>query len=302
MGRAPDWDLYRSLHAVLRAGSLSAAARELGLSQPTVGRHIEQLEQALGQPLFTRSPQGLKPTDFAARLGPYLEAMASAADAALREASGEADQAAGVIRVTASEVVGAEVLPAILAEFREAHPQVVIELVLSNRNEDLLRREADLAVRMARPTQSALVARRIGQIDLGLFAHRRYIQAHGEPTSLEEVAQGALIGFDKETAFTRSIQASGVDLRRELFALRSDSDLAQLAAIRAGFGVGVCQYGIARRDANLVPILPQVLSFQLETWVVMHEDLKTSRRMRLMFDHLARGMAAYAAGSQKPAG
>ncbi len=300
MARAPDWDLYQSLHAVLRDGSLSAAARTLGLSQPTVGRHIEQLEQALGLPLFTRSPQGLKPTDFAARLGPYLAAMGSAADAALREASGEVDQVAGVIRITASEVIGAEVLPAILAEFHETYPQVVIELVLSNQNEDLLRREADLAVRMVRPTQGALVAKRIGQIGLGLHAHRRYLQAHGEPVSLEALAQGSIIGFDKDTAFTRSLQASGVDLRRDRFALRSDSDLAQLAAIRAGFGVGVCQYGLARRDPNLVAILPQALSFQLETWVVMHEDLKNSRRMRLMFDHLVERMGDYVAGSQAP--
>ena len=300
MPRAPDWDLYQSLHAVLRAGSLSAAARELGLSQPTVGRHVEQLEQALGQPLFTRSPQGLRPTDFAARLETYLSAMASAAQAALREASGEADQVAGVIRITASEVIGAEVLPAILAQFREAHPQVIIELALSNQNEDLLRREADIAVRMVRPTQGALVARRVGRIGLGLHAHRRYLQAHGEPQSLGDLAGQSIIGFDKDTAFTRSIQAHGLELRRERFALRSDSDLAQLAAIRAGYGLGVCQYGLARRDPDLVSVLAGALSFELETWVVMHEDLKASRRMRLMFDHLAEGMAAYATGSQKP--
>jgi DNA-binding transcriptional LysR family regulator len=298
MKRAPDWDLYQSLQAVLKSGSLSAAARMLGISQPTVGRHVEQLEQALGQPLFTRSPQGLRPTDFTARLGPYLEAMAAAAEAALREASGEADQVAGVIRITASEIIGAEVLPAILAEFREAHPQVVIELVLSNQNEDLLRREADLAVRMVRPTQGALVAKRVGQIGLGLHAHRRYIQAHGMPTSLDDLAKGSLIGFDKGGAFTRSVEASGVDLRRDRFALRSDSDLAQLAAIRAGFGVGVCQYGLAARDPNLTPVLPEAISFQLETWVVMHEDLKNSRRMRLMFDHLVERMTDYAATSQ----
>ena len=302
MARAPDWDLYQSLHAVLQGGSLSAAARTLGLSQPTVGRHIEQLEQALGLPLFTRSPQGLKPTDFAARLGPYLDSMASAADAALREASGEVDQVAGVVRVTASEVIGAEVLPAILAEFHETYPQVIVELVLSNQNQDLLRRDADLAIRMVRPTQGSLVAKRVGSIALGLHAHRRYLQVHGEPRSLDELFTRSVIGFDKDTASARSIRAKGVTLTRDLFALRSDSDLAQLAALRAGFGVGVCQYGIARRDPNLTPLLPDALTFELDTWVVMHEDLKNSRRMRLMFDHLVERVSAYAATSQRPEG
>lgn len=300
MTRPPDWDLYQSLHAVLRAGSLSAAARVLGLTQPTVGRHAEQLERSLGLPLFTRSPQGLKPTDFALRLGGYLESMASAADAALREVSGEVDQVAGVVRVTASQVIGAEILPQILTEFREAHPRVVIELVLSNANEDLLRRDADIAVRMARPAQAALTVKRVGMIGLGLYAHRRYLEVHGTPERLGDLAGHAVVGFDRETAAIRVLQAQGVDLNREMFAFRSDSDLAQLAAIRAGFGVGVCQYGIARRNPDLVAILPEALGFELETWIAMHEDLRNSRRMRLMFDHLVEALTAYAATSQRP--
>src|SRR5215472_13639780 len=147
--KAPSWDHYQTLLAVLETGSLSAAARELGLSQPTVGRHVEQLEAALGLPLFTRSPQGLNPTDFAKDLKPHIQNMASAADAALRDASGETQSVTGVIRITTTEVMGAEVLPGILAEFTDSHPAAVIELSVSNRNEDLLRREADIAVRAA---------------------------------------------------------------------------------------------------------------------------------------------------------
>jgi DNA-binding transcriptional LysR family regulator len=292
MKRAPDWDLYQTLHAVVRAGSLSAAARMLGLSQPTVGRHIEQLEQTLGLPLFTRSPQGLRPTELALALAPSLEAMASAAQAALREASGDADAVSGVIRVTASEVVGAEVLPALLADFHEQHPGVVIELGLSNRAEDLLHREADIAVRMMRPTQTGLRARRVGSIGGGLYAHRRYLQRHGEPRTLNDPGHAA-IGYDRDDAGLRATGVSHPALTRELFAFRSDSDLAQLAAVRAGFGVGGCQHGIARRDANLVHVLDGVLNFELEVWVVMHEDLKASRRMRLMFDHLVAGLTDY---------
>ena len=292
MKRAPDWDLYQSLHAVVRAGSLSAAARMLGLSQPTVGRHVEQLEQALGQPLFTRSPQGLRPTEFALALAPSLEAMASAAQVALREASGDADTVGGVIRLTASEVIGTEVLPALLADFHEQHPGVIIELVLSNRAEDLLHREADIAVRMMRPTQTGLRARRVGSIGGGLYAHRRYLQKHGEPRTLNDPGHAA-VGFDRDDAAVRVIADAHLSLTRELFAFRSDSDLAQLAAVRAGFGIGGCQHGVARRDPNLVHVLDDVFNFELEAWVVMHEDLKANRRMRLMFDHLVAGLTDY---------
>ncbi len=292
MKRAPDWDLYQTLHAVVRGGSLSAAARMLGLSQPTVGRHVEQLEQALGLPLFTRSPQGLRPTELALALAPSLEAMASAAQAALREASGDADAVSGVIRLTASEVIGAEVLPALLADFHEQHPGVVIELGLSNRPEDLLHREADIAVRMMRPTQTGLRARRVGSIGGGIYAHRRYLQRHGEPRTLNDSGHAA-IGFDRDDSGVRATGLADPALTRELFAFRSDSDLAQLAAVRAGFGVGGCQHGIARRDPNLVHVLSGVLNFELEVWVVMHEDLKASRRMRLMFDHLVAGLTDY---------
>jgi len=292
MMRAPDWDLYQSLHAVARAGSLSAAARALGLSQPTVGRHIEQLERALGQPLFTRSPRGLRPTEFTLALAPSLEVMATAAQAALREASGDAETVGGVIRLTASEVIGAEVLPAILTEFHEQHPGVVIELALSNRAEDLLHREADIAVRMMRPTQSGLLARRVGAIGGGLYAHRGYLQKHGVPRAMDTPGHVA-IGYDRDDAPVRAITGAHPALTRELFSFRSDSDLAQLAAVRAGFGVGGIQHGIARRDPNLVHVLDDVFNFELEVWVVMHEDLKASRRMRLMFDHLVAELADY---------
>src|SRR5665213_2885974 len=154
MADSPDWDLFQSLHAVLAGGSLSAAAKLRGLTQPTVGRHIDQLERNLGGPLFLRSPRGLQATELALALKPHLDDMSAAAQTAVRDAAGAADGSTGVVRVTASEVVGVEVLPAILASFREKHPDIDIEVVLSNRNEDLTRRDADIAVRMSRPTQN----------------------------------------------------------------------------------------------------------------------------------------------------
>ena len=296
--RSIPWELHRSFLAVARHGSLSAAARSLRLTQPTLGRHVDQLERALGAPMFTRSPQGLIPTDMALALVPIAEAMESAAEAVVRTASAQAGEIAGAVRVTASDIVGAEVLPSILAELAERHPKLAFELSLSNRTEDLLRRDADIAVRMVRPTQAGLVAQRLGETVVGLYAHRRYIERHGEPHSLADLARFRLIGFDREAAPSKAMADAGIALTREMFSLRTDHDLAQLAAIRAGYGVGGCQVGVARRDPQLVRLLPRVFAAPLETWLVMHENLRASLTVRRVFDHLAEGLRAYLATSR----
>jgi len=288
-----DWNLYASFREVMRQGSLSAAARTLGLTQPTLGRHVAALEAELGVALFTRSPQGLTPTSAAADLLPRVEEMHAAAEAAARAVSGGPANETGVVRITASEIIGGVVLPPILARFREAHPAIVVELVLTNRNEDLLRRDADIAVRMVRPAQAALVARRIGAVAIGLFAHRRYADAHGLPSSIEEVADHPLIGFDRDEISLRSLEGAAAFLQRDRFAFRCDSDLAQLAALRAGYGLGGCQLGIAADAPDLIPVLPDLLRFELEMWLAMHEDLKPVGRVRTMYDFLAAELGLY---------
>jgi len=296
--REPSWSHYRSFLAVLQEGSLSGAARVLGMTQPTLGRQIAELEQDLGTALFIRSQRGLIATDAAKDIAPHAEAIAAASGAIMRSASGGTAEAAGVVRITASEIVGAEVLPPLLASFRRAHPAVTIELSLSSRVEDLLKGEADIAVRMVRPGQQALVARRIGNVGLGLYAHRSYLETAAAPLTLDEVMQQhALIGFDRETPFLRGLQ-DRLAITREVFALRTDSDLAQLAAIRAGFGIGFIQHGVARRDPDLVPLLAADVGFSLEVWLALHEDLRASRRLRLAMDHLTAGLTAYVADSQ----
>lgn len=294
------WELYRSFLGVLKEGSLSGAARALGVAQPTIGRHVAALEKALGLALFTRSPTGLLPTEAALALRTHAEAMESTAAALERTAASQGDGVRGVVRITASEVIGVEVLPAIVVPLHEEHPQLKIELVLTNRVQDLLRREADIAVRMTPPRQEMLVARRIGQIDLGLYATRQYLDRHGSPKSVDDLHKHAIIGFDQPSAFIRGAGkslaqgSSGLPaFTRDLFSLRTDNDLAQLALIRCGAGIGICQVPIARRDASLVRILPRQVSLPLETWITMHEDLRNRPGCRVTFEALVAGLTRH---------
>jgi DNA-binding transcriptional LysR family regulator len=288
------WEMYRSFLAVLNEGSLSGAARALGVAQPTVGRHIASLEKSLNVALFTRSQTGLLPTEAALTLRGYAESMHSTAAALERAASGQGAGVRGTVRITASDVIGVEVLPPIIAILRDEHPELVVELVLTDRMQDLLRREADIAVRMARPRQALLVARRVGQIELGLYAHQRYLTRHGTPNSMAELAGHALIGFDQPSLFVRGAGKTLGAWRREAFAMRTDNNLAQLALVRAGAGIGVCQAGIARRDDALVRLFPRQFSLPLEIWITMHQDLRNSPRCRIAFDALVKSLQQYA--------
>lgn len=290
-----NWELYRSFLGVLEEASLSGAARALGIAQPTVGRHIAALEQSLGVRLFTRSQAGLAPTDSALELRVYAEAMRSNVAALRRAAAGQGGQVGGSVRISASEVIGIEVLPPIVARLQAEHPQLKIELVLSNRVQDLLKREADIAVRMTEPGQQSLIARRLGQVELGLHAHRDYLARRGSPRTQAELAGHALIGFDQETAFLRGARKRLPGWERDAFAMRADSDVAQLALLRAGAGIGVCQAPIALRDPMLVRLLAERVALPLPVWLVMHEDLRTIRRCKLAFDALQRGLSKYLA-------
>jgi DNA-binding transcriptional LysR family regulator len=292
----PGWELFRTFLEVVRDGSLSGAARKLALTQPTVGRHIDALESAFQLPLFSRSPQGLTATPAALELVPYAETMASASAALQRTASGGAKADRGTVRVAASEMIGCEVLPPMLARFRDAHPGITLELAISNRNEDLLRRDADIAVRMVRPRQKSLVARRIGKSAIGFYAHRDYAGKYGLPKTIDELEQHCLIGFDRDALALRSLGKLPRAVTRENFGFRCDSDLAQFSALKAGVGIGGCQHNIARRFEQLVPVLARAIRFELEVWVAMHEDMKSTGRVRLLFDHLAAGLSGFVRG------
>jgi DNA-binding transcriptional LysR family regulator len=298
----PQWDYLRTFLEVLRDGSQSGAARRLGVAQPTIGRHIEALEDALGVALFTRSPRGLAPTAEALRIAPHVEAMGSAVQALSRTISSEASAERGVVRVTASQFMACEVLPAMFASFRRLYPNLTIELAVSNRLQDLLRRDADIAVRMARPKQQALKAMKIGVIGIGLYAHRRYAERFGLPESLDELRQHRMIGYDRDDVSLRSVAGEHAELDPEAYCFKTDSDPAQLAALRAGVAIGGCQTAVAERDRELLPVLPKALRFSLEVWLVMHKDLQSLRRVRLLFDHLAAELRDYVRGRSRAVG
>lgn len=285
------WEFYRSFLGVLEEGSLSGAARQLGITQPTVGRHIAALETVLGVVLFTRSPTGLLPTAVAHTLRPHAETMARTAAALERAASSHGDEVRGVVRVSASEVVGVEVLAPLIRQLRQQHPHLKVELVLTNRLSDLLQLEADIAVRMVRPRQEQLLAQRVGLIEVGLYARDDYLHQHGIPLQMQDLANHSVIGFDQENAFIRSLAIPGFE--RSTFALSSDSDLAQLALIRAGAGIGGCQVQLAKRDPRLQRVLPDAFALKMDTWVTLHEDLRNSPRCRVMFDALVQGLQRY---------
>jgi DNA-binding transcriptional LysR family regulator len=270
-----NWDLYRSFLAVLRTGSLSGGARSLGLTQPTMGRHIQELEMSLGS-LFVRSQSGLLPTDLASRLRPRAEALESEIAALTREASQEGSQVSGVVRVTAGETMSSEWLPAIFESVQKIHPKLKIELVVSNRIENLLKREADIAVRLIEPVQKSLLSKKVGDLRVGLHAHQNYLKKRGTPKGLEDLENHALIGYETNSEFIRAItKKMGPFPDWKKFTYRTDSDLAQLAMIRAGCGIGFCQIQIASREKGLVRVLPKTTDFKIGVWLVMHEDLKS---------------------------
>ncbi|WP_316228111.1 MULTISPECIES: LysR family transcriptional regulator [unclassified Bradyrhizobium] len=274
-----DWGLYRTFLEIARSGSLSAAARTLGITHPTARRHLEELEQQLGGRLFTRSTRGLILTGLAERMVPEVSRIEASIGAIARLASERAGSADGTVRISASEVMGTEVLPSMLARIRALHPGLTFELILSDSETDILRRDADLAVRMVRPRQGSLVARRVGTIKVGLYAHRNWLAEHGAPSSFEQLlAAPNFIGQDRRRTLADALKIDQTRLHQSLV-LATDSDVAQIAALRAGLGVGVMQVPLAAREPTLVRVLPK-LDHRMEVWLVTHPDLRSSTRVQ----------------------
>ena len=291
----PDWALWRSFAAVVAEGSLSAAARKIGYSQPTLGRHIETLEQQLGVALFDRTLQGLKPTETALRLyQPVAEAQEKLAAAAL-VAEGATGDLEGTVRITASTIVSHYVLPPLLRPIREEFPRVAIELVPSDSVENLLLREADIALRMFRPTQLELIAKRIGELPIVATAHASYLGVHGTPATPADLGAHTLIGFDRDDQLIRGAKALGFDLKRADFALRTDSQTLLWELLKSGLGLGFSQLGLVRDTPGMRALLPMLKIPPLEVWLTTHRELFLSPRIRAIYDRLAAGLADYLA-------
>ncbi|HDR2860389.1 TPA: LysR family transcriptional regulator [Enterobacter asburiae] len=296
------WEWYRTFLAVMRESSLSGAARVLAITQPTAGRHVAALESALGLVLFTRSQTGLQATDAALELRGHAQAMENTAMMIERSAASFSTRTSGlrgVVRVAASEIIGTEVLPSAIARIKDEYPHITVELVLSNRVQDLLSREADIAVRMTTPVQEQLIARRIGSIEIGLHASPSYLSKHAAPESIDELLTHTLVGFDKTTPFILQAQKHYPQLNRDLFTVRTDSDVAQLNLIRAGAGIGMCQVQLANFSAPLQRLMPDFFAFHLDTWLVMHEDLRHSLACKTVFDFLADDLQVYISRGQR---
>ncbi|MCV0396033.1 MAG: LysR family transcriptional regulator [Rhizobiaceae bacterium] len=286
MSKPVAWDDQRIFLAVLEEGSLAGAARRLGLSHPTVRARVEALERGLGTVLFTRSVNGLTPTEAAEALREPARAMAMASDLFVRQASSSGVEAAGTVRVSVPEFMGIEVVPAMLARLREAHPAIDIELSLSNLPADLLAQEVDVAVRTVAPRQASLVARKVAAIPLGLFASRAYVERRGLPAAFPDLADHDFIGPDRNRADLAMAASLGGAFARERFVVRTDSHPAQLAAARAGLGIAVSQTPVGESDPDLVRVLPDMEVATLETWIVTHENLARVPRVRAVFDSL----------------
>jgi DNA-binding transcriptional LysR family regulator len=285
-----DWALVRSFLAALEHGSLLGAARALRSSQPTLGRHIAELEAQLGTTLFERTGRGLVPTAMALRLADAARQMEGGAMALARAASAAQGELAGRVRISATQPVACVLLPPILAQMRLALPHIAVELVVSNQVSNLLKREADIALRMVQPEQGSLIARRVGHVSIGTYAHHDYLRRRGTPKQPTDLLNHDLIAGDREDQVENGIRAMGYSIDPARFALRTDDLMAYAAAIRAGMGIGFVANYLARADTQLVPLLPMLKLPQLPIWLVVHREIRSSARIKAVYDFLARAV------------
>jgi len=292
-----DWNLIKSFVAVAETGSLSGAARRLAASQPTLGRHVAELEQALGVTLFRRGRRGYELTEAGSTLYERGRAVSEQANAFSLLALGSVEAIEGTVRIAASEVVAACVLPAITARLGEEEPGIEVEIVASNQVENLLRRDADIAIRMVRPAQNELVARKVGDIALCLCAAKSYLDRHGRPQEPADLTDHALVGFDRSDDIIRGFASFGIPVGRSHFRFRTDNQIVFWQAVRAGNGIGIAQEPLVARDPDMEKLLPDVPLPSLPVWLAMHRDVRTSMRIRRVADFLHEELKRYSAGS-----
>lgn len=285
-----DWSLIQSFLAVAETGSLSEAARRLGVSQPTVGRQIRNIENQLEVTLFTRQPRGLALTETGSALLPHAREMADGLRAISLIAAGRSNKLSGPVRITASVFTAQYQLPPILARLRAEEPDISIDLVPSDKTENLLFREADIAVRMFRPEQLDVVTRHIGDLELGVYAARSYLDRVGRPGSFADMLEFDLVGYDRSDEILRGMRNMGMAAQRDWFAMRCDHNTVYWELIRAGCGIGFAQVSIGRADPLVERLFEHVPLPTLPLWLASHEAVRSTPRIKRVWGALAAGL------------
>ena len=287
-----DWNRARAFLVTAEAGSLSAAARALGSTQPTVGRQVTALERELGVTLFARVGTRLEVTDTGLDLVEHVRAMADAASRVSLAATGQSESIEGTVCITASESIAAFLLPPILAALRRDHPGIELELVVSNEARDLSRREADIAIRNFRSKQPDLIGRRVVDLTAHFYASPAYVERLGGLETADDLSRAELFAFDRSDVIIDRFAAMGISLRRDQFPIVTPNHLVQWEMCKHGLGVCMMMDEVAVREPGVVRVFEALPSIPLPIWLVSHRALRTSRRMRLVFDRLAAGLSA----------
>ena len=286
-----DWNHARALIVTVEEGSLSAAARALGMTQPTLGRQVAALEQELGLVLFERVGRGLTLTPSGLELVEHVRAMAEAANRVSLTASGQSQAIDGSVRISASEVVATHQLPPILIKLRDLAPGIEIEIVATDAISDLSRREADIAVRHFRPTQPDLITRKVKDVPAWLYAAPAYLHRIGHPATPSDLSDAVFVGFDGADRMMNYLNALGFSLTRANFKLCSESELVRWEMVKQGLGVAVITEDVGEREPLVVKVLPTMAPIVVPVWLTTHRELNTSRRIRLVYDLLAAELA-----------
>lgn len=289
---ALDWSLVQAFLAVAEHGSLSAAARVLGVTQPTLGRQVRVMEEQLGAELFRRHDRGLGLTELGRSLLPAARAMRDAASGIELCAAGDGEALSGTVRITASVAVALYHLPEIVAALRTEEPQIAIELVPSDETENLHYREADIAIRMYRPQQLDLVTLHVGDLSLGVFATRDYLARRGVPTNMEELQHHDVVGMDKSPRILEGFRAAGSEVDRDFFKTRCDESATYWALVCAGCGIGFAQRAVARKSPELVEIPLDLGLPKLPVWLTAHAAIRQVPRVRRVWSRLEAGLRA----------
>ena len=286
-----DWNHALAFWTTVEEGSLSAAARKLGLTQPTLSRQVAALEQSLGVTLFERLGKSLVLTESGLDLIEHVRAMGSAADTVLLAASGQAQSIEGRVTISASDGFAAYVLPDIVHRIREAAPQITLEIVASNALSDLRRREADIAIRHVRPDQPDLIGRHVKESEAHLYAAQSWVDQNGMPRHPADLARAGFIGLGDGARLAGHLQSRGLPVSEANFILASENSVVVWEMVKRGLGISFQMREIAAQTPGIVRLLPQIEPFPVPIWLVTHRELRTSRRIRTVFDHLAEALA-----------